>query len=63
MVGILESLGLRLAVDPHDALIILMGTYDMALREALIENRPLDPDLLRRIMPGLLLSMTEPISS
>ena len=59
MVGILESLGLRLTVDPHDALIILMGTYDMALREALIENRALDPELLKRIMPGLLLSMTE----
>ena len=61
MVTILGNLGLRLTIDPHDSLIILMGSYDMALREALIENRPLDPALLRRIMPELLLSMTEPI--
>lgn len=63
MVRILETLGLRLTIDPHDALVMLMGTYDMALREALIENRPMDADLLRRIMPSLLLSTTEPIDS
>jgi hypothetical protein len=63
MVTILETLGLRLTIDPHDALVMLMGTYDMAMREALIENRPMDADLLRRIMPSLLLSTTEPIDS
>ena len=63
MVTILESLGLRLTIDPHDALIMLMGTYDMALREALIENRSLDTDLLRRIVPGMLVSATEQIDS
>ncbi len=63
MVTILEQIGLRLTMDPHDALVILMGTYDMVLREALIENRPMDADLLRRIMPSLLLSATEPVDS
>ena len=61
MVTILDKLGLRLTIDAHDAAIILMGTYDMALREALIENRPIDLDLLRRVMPTLVVSATEPI--
>ncbi len=61
MVTILKSLGLRLTIDPHDALIIVMGTYDMVLREALVENRPLDPQVLRRIVPNLLISVTEPV--
>jgi AcrR family transcriptional regulator len=61
MVTILDKLGLRLTIDSHDAAIILMGTYDMALREALIENRPIDLDLLRRVMPTLVVSATEPI--
>jgi AcrR family transcriptional regulator len=63
LVAILETLGLRLTIDPHDALLMLMGTYDMALRESLIENRPMDTELLRRIMPALLLSTTEPIAT
>jgi AcrR family transcriptional regulator len=63
MVGILETIGLRLTIDPHDALVMLMGTYDMALRESLIENRPMDTELLKRIMPPLLLASTEPIDS
>lgn len=61
MVTILDTLGLRLTIDAHDAATILMGSYDMALREALIENRPIDLDLLRRIMPALVVSATEPI--
>ncbi len=63
MVSILETLGLRLTIDPHDALVVLMGTYEMALREALIEHRSMEPELLRRIMPPLLFSVTEPIAS
>ncbi len=63
MVMILDALGLRLTIDIHDAAVILMGTYDMALREALIENRPMDPDLLRRVMPALLISATEPVTT
>lgn len=63
MVTILEKLGLRLTIESHDAAVILMGTYDMALRESLIENRPIDLDLLRRVMPALVVSATEPIDS
>ena len=63
MVSILETLGLRLTIGAHDAATILMGTYDMALREALIENRPIDFELLRRLMPALVVSATEPIDS
>lgn len=62
MVKILEDLGLRLTIDPHDALVMLMGTYDMALREALIEHRAMDTDLLKRILPPLLLAATEPVA-
>ena len=63
MVTILDALGLRLTIDAHDAATILMGSYDMALREALVENRPIDVDRLRRIMPALVDSATEPIDS
>jgi AcrR family transcriptional regulator len=63
MVTILDALGLRLTIDAHDAATILMGSYDMALREALVENRPIDLDRLRRIMPALVDSATEPIES
>lgn len=63
MVAVLEALGLRLTIDAEHAAIILMGTYDTALREALIEDRPIDLDLLRVTVPGLLISATEPIDS
>jgi hypothetical protein len=36
-----------------------MGTYENALRQALIEGRPVDLDLLRNTLPTLLLSVTE----
>lgn len=56
---VLDALGLRLTVDPGHAATIVMGTYDTALREALIESRPLDLDLLRVTVPLLMLSVTE----
>lgn len=62
LVTILEGLGLRLTIDPHDAATILMGTYDMALREALIENRPMNVELMRRTLPALVVSATEPVN-
>lgn len=60
MVSVLDALGLRLTVDPNHAATVVMGTYDTALREALIEGRPLDLDLLRVTVPLLMLSVTEP---
>jgi AcrR family transcriptional regulator len=61
MATVLESLGLRLTVDLAHASTILNGTYDTALREALIEDRPVDMGLLRETLPTLLLSVTEQI--
>lgn len=61
MVTVLAELGVRLTVPADHASIVLMGTYDTALREALIEDRPMDLDLLRTTLPALMLAVTEPI--
>ncbi len=56
-------------ITPYDsthlghAATVLMGTYDNALRESLIERRDIDQDLLRRTLPALLLSVVEPVRS
>lgn len=60
MVQVTTALGRRLTIDPASAATILMGTYDLALREALIENREVDTVLMRETLPTLLLAMTEP---
>jgi hypothetical protein len=39
---------------------ILMGTYETALREALVQDRAIDLDLLRGTLPAVLLSATAP---
>jgi AcrR family transcriptional regulator len=56
----LRALDLRFTVDVGHASTIIMGTYENALRQALIEGRPVDLDLLRNTLPTLLLSVTEP---
>jgi AcrR family transcriptional regulator len=56
----LDALGLRLTVPIGHASSIIMGTYENALRMALIEARPLDLDLLKATLPTLMLSVTEP---
>ena len=58
----LQALGLRLTVDVAHASTILMGTYDNALREALIEKRTIDLGLLKHTLPALLLAVTEPLT-
>lgn len=63
MASALEALGLRLTIEPSHASTILMGTYDTALREALVEERPIDMRLLQETLPMLLLSVTEPATS
>jgi AcrR family transcriptional regulator len=60
LLAVLRALGLRLTIDPGHAATIVMGTYDTALREALIADRPLDLDLLRTTIPIIMLSVTEP---
>ncbi|AWB92705.1 TetR/AcrR family transcriptional regulator [Aeromicrobium chenweiae] len=62
MASSLEALGLRLTVDVSHAATILMGTYDSALRESLLEDRPIDLELLKVTLPTLLLAVTEPAS-
>ena len=61
MVTVLRQIGLELTVETSHAAAILMGTYDTALREALIERRPLDLDLLRVTVPLVMLSVTRPV--
>jgi AcrR family transcriptional regulator len=63
MVGALAALDLRLTVDPAHASTILMGTYETAQREALVEDRPIDLDLLKHTLPLMLLGVTEPLGS
>jgi len=60
LVTSLDVLGLRLTVDAGHASTILMGTYENALREALVEDRPIDLGLLKGTLPLLLLTVTEP---
>lgn len=61
MSQIVASLGRRFTVDPASAATILMGTYELALREALIENREVDTALMREALPKLLLAVTEAV--
>ncbi|MEJ7634420.1 TetR/AcrR family transcriptional regulator [Aeromicrobium sp.] len=60
MVTVLAALGLRPTVPSRHLAMILMGTYEAALREALVQNRPIDLDLLRGTLPAVLLSATAP---
>ncbi|NRQ50358.1 TetR/AcrR family transcriptional regulator [Aeromicrobium stalagmiti] len=57
----LEALGRRLTIELSHAATIVMGTYDTALREALLEDRPIDLGLLKGTLPALLLAVTEPV--
>jgi AcrR family transcriptional regulator len=60
MASVLERMGLRLTVPAAHVAGILIGTYDDALRTALMEERPLDLELLRTTLPTVLLSVVEP---
>ena len=62
MVSVLDALGRRFTIDPDHAATVLMGTYELALREAFMEGREADMSLLRESLPTLLLSVTEPAS-
>ncbi|MEO6473094.1 MAG: TetR/AcrR family transcriptional regulator [Aeromicrobium sp.] len=59
MTQTVKALGRRFTIDPRHAATILMGTYELTLREALIEGRPIDTVLLRESLPMVLLSVTE----
>jgi AcrR family transcriptional regulator len=59
---VLDGLGLRTTIPIRQLVTILLGTYDGELRESLVDGRPMDADLLRVTLPGLLLAATEPRS-
>lgn len=59
--AVLAQFGLRLTIASDHAATVLMGTYDNALRESLIERRDIDRDLLRHTLPTLLLAVVEPL--
>lgn len=61
MVSVLDALGRRFTIDPDHAATVLMGTYELALREAFMEGREADMSLLRESLPTLLLSVTEAV--
>ena len=58
--SVLAQFGPRLTIDLGHAATVLMGTYDNALRESLIERREIDHELLRRTLPALILAVVEP---
>lgn len=57
---IVPSLGREFTVDPRHAATVLMGAYDEALREAIVEGRDLDRELFQSTLPLLLLAGTRP---
>ena len=59
--AVLAQFGVRLTISSDHAATVLMGTYDNALRQALIERREIDRDLLRHTLPALLLAVVDPI--
>lgn len=61
MTQVVEALGRRFTIDVSSAATILMGTYEVALREALIEGREIDTTLIRESLPQVLLAMTEEV--
>lgn len=63
MASVVEALGRRFTIDTSSAATIVMGTYEVALREALIEDREVDQVLIRESLPRLLLAMTEAVPS
>jgi len=58
LIMVVSALGRRFTLDPDHAATIVMGTYELSLREALVEGRPVDAALLRESLPAVLLSMT-----
>ncbi len=61
LVSVAGAMGLRFTVSPGHVATIMMGTYDHAMRDALLEDRPLDVDLLRVTLPTVLVTVIEPV--
>lgn len=59
--AVLDRFGYRMSISRAHVATILMGAYEHALRDALVENRDMDLGLLRETLPTLLLAVTEPV--
>lgn len=59
LVSVAGAMGLGFTVPTSHVASIIMGTYDNAMRDALLEDRPLDVDLLRATLPAVLLATVE----
>lgn len=62
LIGMLQRLGLRLIVDPRDAVLVLVSTYEAVLERAILEQKgsPLDDSAATRLLPRLLSALTVP---
>lgn len=62
LIGMLQRLGLRLIVDPRDAVLVLVSTYEAVLERAILEQKgsPLDDSAATRLLPRLLSVLTVP---
>lgn len=60
MTTVVAALGREFTIDPQHAATVLIGTYDEALRQAVVEHRPLDAELLQSTLPMLMLAGTRP---
>lgn len=62
MAMVLERIGRKFTIEPDHATVILMGSYEIALRESFIAGDELDAELLSETLPTILLSVTEPVA-
>lgn len=60
--SVLARLGLRLSIPVAHASTILIGTYEIALREAFAENRGIDETLIHDTLPHLLYGVAQPLA-
>jgi AcrR family transcriptional regulator len=61
--SVLQRLGLRLSIPTAHASTILIGTYEIALREAFTENRGIDETLIHSTLPHLLYGVALPLDA
>lgn len=54
------AMGLRLAIEPREACLMLMGTWDALVFSALADGREFDPSEVSAMLPRLILAFTEP---
>lgn len=60
---VLDLLGLRLTIDLRHATAIIIGTFEIVERDALISGQKFDRSVLTETLPLLILSVTEPVDA